>query len=465
MTVTLRSQTQRTAVSGSSEAGGSDVEDSDDNSASSAHTAVEEDELADGSDVVDEAASGFEAPGRWSPLYDPQAFELAGTPEHDDQQHFGYSESEDDEPLSTQARLHRLPREELDVAPRSPSPPRRDEEEFSDAASHKRPTLVFSDLISDLGESGEKSSFVMMLSLTSSSEVPQSDEELLRRVAATTSEYRFKPIKVPPLSKVGKGSRKGGKAEKSVQSGKGKAKAKAEPAAAKKASQKHHAASSSHTSMLPDSSPPPPIKRKRRRKSKAKRPESDGETRSSDPSDDEQNLSERPVKKRKSRAKPDRPPPPEKLTQWSVSAYLEVERPPQLVQKTPRSQKKLEPRDPWRGGPVTITHGTTWPELVAAIAQGMHVQKENLKIDSLCWKVAPTSDGRPHGAASREMRLPMTNTDGYNAFVEGGIRATGGTRSFIFCIAPPLNRHASSASCVRPSQSSRRSDIDLLWHL
>lgn len=75
MPVTLCSQsTQRTAVSGSSEAGDSDVEDrdsSDDNSASSAHTAVEEDELADRSGGVDAATSKLKAPGRWSPLYDP----------------------------------------------------------------------------------------------------------------------------------------------------------------------------------------------------------------------------------------------------------------------------------------------------------------------------------------------------------------------------------------------------------
>ncbi|RDX39701.1 hypothetical protein OH76DRAFT_1424144, partial [Lentinus brumalis] len=55
---------------------------------------------------------------------------------------------------------------------------------------------------------------------------------------------------------------------------------------------------------------------------------------------------------------------PQPVTQWSVTAYLEIKQPPQVVQKMQQSIKRLEQWEPLQLGPLTITHEMTWSRLV-----------------------------------------------------------------------------------------------------
>ncbi|CDO72861.1 hypothetical protein BN946_scf185002.g46 [Trametes cinnabarina] len=125
----------------------------------------------------------------------------------------------------------------------------------------------------------------------------------------------------------------------------------------------------------------------------------------------------------------------EELERWSVAAYIEVEH-FQEVQKSARSKKKLEPQI-WRGGPVTVTHATTWPSLLQAIAEAASVEKENLVVASLCWRFAPGLGGKAGSVASNTL-LPMTNNIGFDAFVKDGILACRATRNIIIRMAPPM---------------------------
>ncbi|KAI0653083.1 hypothetical protein C8Q70DRAFT_937913 [Cubamyces menziesii] len=151
------------------------------------------------------------------------------------------------------------------------------------------------------------------------------------------------------------------------------------------------------------------------------------------------------------------------LTKWSVLAYVEIEMPPKTVQKTPRSQKKLEQQEPQFSGPITITHMTTWPELLDIIAEAALTSKENLVVSSLSWKFAPSADRRSHGPSAKT-RLPMTSAVGYKAFVDEGVQGTRAACNFIFCMAKPRDPSPDgahlSASALHPRATKKLNRLE-----
>ncbi|KAI0694914.1 hypothetical protein C8T65DRAFT_698871 [Cerioporus squamosus] len=145
-------------------------------------------------------------------------------------------------------------------------------------------------------------------------------------------------------------------------------------------------------------------------------------------------------------------PPP--ITQWSVSAYLEIEQPPQLVQKTQRSMKRLEQQEPLRLGPLTITHETTWTRLLKHVAKELQVSKENVPLHSFRWRSMPETGSK---RASADMWLPMSNASGYDEFVKTGIKKLRCSR-FLLRMSPPQQPEVQKAG---PSgRSINQSDQD-----
>ncbi|KAI0370434.1 hypothetical protein BV20DRAFT_979584 [Pilatotrama ljubarskyi] len=138
-----------------------------------------------------------------------------------------------------------------------------------------------------------------------------------------------------------------------------------------------------------------------------------------------------PPRKVAKRAGPGRPPvKATPLTKYSVAAYIEVQH-LREVQKTPRSKKICEP-EIWCGGPVTITHLTTWPELLDAIARTAQVRRENLVITSLCWQFAA------FGKSSKSALLPLTDEAGFNALIKEGILSCNGAQVLVLRMSPPI---------------------------
>lgn len=141
------------------------------------------------------------------------------------------------------------------------------------------------------------------------------------------------------------------------------------------------------------------------------------------------------------------------MKKWSVSAYLEIEQPPVVIQKTARSQKRLEPQEPLRFGPLTITDKTTWSHLVKDIAREVQTSKENLPLNSLSWRAMPEAGAKR--ASPADPWLPMMNAGGYDEFIKTGVMKYHNSR-FLFRMSPPKLPGSKKA----PSVSSRYDDVE-----
>ncbi|TFK85594.1 hypothetical protein K466DRAFT_654170 [Polyporus arcularius HHB13444] len=125
------------------------------------------------------------------------------------------------------------------------------------------------------------------------------------------------------------------------------------------------------------------------------------------------------------------------LTQWSVLAYVSVEEPPRVVQKSPRASKRIETPDGPPKGPFTITHKTEWPDLLRSIAKYAGILQENFELETLRWSVFPPSTSAKVQSAANMRWLPIADDVGYQDFVASGIKTTKGTARFIFSLARP----------------------------
>ncbi|RPD53268.1 hypothetical protein L226DRAFT_572825 [Lentinus tigrinus ALCF2SS1-7] len=152
---------------------------------------------------------------------------------------------------------------------------------------------------------------------------------------------------------------------------------------------------------------------------------------------------------------------PQLVTKWSVSAYVEVEQPPKVEQKTERCKKKIVLQEPLRLGPLTITHKTTWSVLVADLADVLEVNKENLLLHSLSWR-GMLEPGTKCASADTDLWLPMMNASGYDELVETGIKKHQYSRIRLRIAPPKLpgKRKTSSSLPWAQAQSTVRSDCD-----
>ncbi|KAJ8457649.1 hypothetical protein ONZ51_g11396 [Trametes cubensis] len=291
--------------------------------------------------------------------------------------------------------------------------------------------LAFSDIVSDLGESG------------SDEQAEEALGHLMRDPKPSSAKLK---ITLPPLSKAAmskqtKKSQRGGSpstltrerkslSHKAAQAVKAKIKAGLLSAKARVGK----TASPGALSKRPSGSGP--TSKVSGRKRTIEKPDFEGAIRALSRSWDDSDECEVVAKKpRKAKANPSQGAKDAgELTIWSVSTYIQIDLPPHTVQKTPRSQKKIEQQDPLWAGPITITHNTTWDNLLNEIAAAMRTRKENLPVHTLSWKFAPGADGRSHGPNDKA-RLPMTNAAGFKALIDGGIRATRGARNLIICVA------------------------------
>ncbi|KAJ8463600.1 hypothetical protein ONZ51_g10148 [Trametes cubensis] len=325
------------------------------------------------------------------------------------------------------------------------------EQENPGPAPQEVKKLSFSDIISDLGESEADSDGGAEEALAHLMTIPKPSSAGLK-------------ITVPPLSKAMKSKQKKQQntstlarerklsPQKAAQAA--KAKLKASMASGKARASKANAGSLSKQLA-------------RSRKSSAEKPDFNAVisalSRSWDDSDDDEGdlpLSKHPKTVKSSTIQNVKV---TVLTKWSVLAYVEIEMPPKTVQKTPRSQKKLEQQEPQFSGPITITHMTTWPELLDMIAEAALTSKENLVVSSLSWKFAPSADRRSHGPSAKT-RLPMTSAVGYKAFVDEGVQGTRAACNFIFCMAKPRDPSPDgahlSASALHPRATKKSNRLE-----
>ena len=119
------------------------------------------------------------------------------------------------------------------------------------------------------------------------------------------------------------------------------------------------------------------------------------------------------------------------ITEYSVSVYLEIERPP-----SKKSSRKATEQENWLGGPVTVTRGTTWPAFLRDVARAVKAEAEHLAMNSLKWTTMADPTAPPKARAVTQW-LPMTNEVGFAAFVSNGILATRGSRTFLVKMNPP----------------------------
>lgn len=197
----------------------------------------------------------------------------------------------------------------------------------------------------------------------------------------------------------------------------------------------------SKPSKLSTSSPASKTQKTRASKSKAKRPDFEGLVDHFSQPDPILEpaltaISGAAEKRKRGRPRKDEEPDLPAPQKWSATAYIDVEKSPVTVRKTPRCKARTELPEPLRLGPVTITHKTTWDSLLSDISRLLHVDKENIhnSLTSLSWKALPETGAKPR--SELDMWLPMTNADGYHDFVETGIKKNRSSR-FMFRMSPP----------------------------
>lgn len=122
------------------------------------------------------------------------------------------------------------------------------------------------------------------------------------------------------------------------------------------------------------------------------------------------------------------------ITEYSVSVYIKVEKPPK---KTSRGKPDEQAEEDWVRGPVTVTQETTWEEFLRDVAGAVETGLERLRIKSLRWTTMADPTEKPKTRGAIVQWLPMTNDAGFAAFVSNGILATHATRTFLVKMAPP----------------------------
>ncbi len=118
------------------------------------------------------------------------------------------------------------------------------------------------------------------------------------------------------------------------------------------------------------------------------------------------------------------------VTEYSVSVYIEIEKPPK------KASRKSNEQENWLGGPVTVTEETTWDIFLDDIAGAVKAEVGHLVTKSLRWSTMPDPTG-PQKARAVTHWLPMTNKAGFTAFILNGVLATRGARTFVVKMSAP----------------------------
>ena len=122
------------------------------------------------------------------------------------------------------------------------------------------------------------------------------------------------------------------------------------------------------------------------------------------------------------------------ITEYLVSVYIEVEKPPK---KSSRGKSDEQTEGDWLRGPVTVTRETTWEGFLRDVAGAVETRVGRLHVKSLRWTTMADPTEKPKARAALVQWLPMTNNAGFAAFVSNGILATRGTRTFLVKMSPP----------------------------
>ncbi|KAM5536943.1 hypothetical protein V8D89_009398 [Ganoderma adspersum] len=124
------------------------------------------------------------------------------------------------------------------------------------------------------------------------------------------------------------------------------------------------------------------------------------------------------------------------ITEYSVSVYIEVEKPPKPKSSRGKSDEQTE--GDWVRGPVMVTQETAWEEFLRDVAGAVETGLERLRVKSLRWTTMADPTEKPKTCGALVQWLPMMNDAGFAAFVSNGIVATRATRSFLVKMSPPV---------------------------